>query len=336
MLPKSWEEGIRTGLQEIADLPSLDPPDRYRLVVLWARWDQFLRSGGEAGTEPLAVPMPVREEVLRHLEGFRIPDSAALLDNLEQHLQSTEDATGPLMDVLLDIDDLAGVRELVGEPEAAHDLARMAAAAASLFPERLVDLSPWAFGRLETLSEDAAVVALWTVVAESPAQSIASRLPAPTSNRLVDAVLGDLEKAGAFEDMGRVIQMRPARVRTESVWMPMPSELFLAAAATANAEPREFRSADGRYRGWVEADGDRMRMEIRGPGEAPKRIALVACEKDGTSELARIELAVEVSGPTAYADLGPWAGSGNVLHQLVERVGRPPGDFESRLVVIDD
>lgn len=67
-----------------------------------------------------------------------------------------------------------------------------------------------------------------------------------------------------------------------------------------------------------------------------KGARLLALRRDDDLEQAATDLSLEVSGNTAYADLGPSVGQGNLLHALLARAGLSREEAELRLVVMHD
>jgi hypothetical protein len=58
--------------------------------------------------------------------------------------------------------------------------------------------------------------------------------------------------------------------------------------------------------------------------------------RDDQDERAAIDLTLDMSGRTAYADLGPAAGQGNLLYALLTQAGLPLEEADLHLVVAHD
>jgi hypothetical protein len=310
MDPDAWLQKALDELVELGPVAEGDPADAWRAVALIARL-----LGSPSGSPP---PMAL----VQRLPGLLIVAGAAdpqeLLDRIASELDSETDPAGPLFDALLDTDDALAVLALSGQKEMAFELARRAAALVSLYPERVITLGAFAEMRLQTLREGAAVGLLWSAVERAPAHAVVEALPAPAWSAL--RVEG-------------IPQIRAPQASSAVRAFRIPKDLQLAAAASETAEARELETTEEGLPAWVYAHQGRMRLEISGVGAGPLTVVLtVEHVKDG-AEVACVAIDVEISGSTAYADLGPWAGPENALHRLVASTGLASSDVRCSLEV---
>jgi len=308
----AWLQKTLDELVELALVAENDPADAWRAAALIARL-----LGSPSGPVPPAVLVRRLPEILA-VAGM--PDPQQLLDRVADELESDTDPWGPLLDALLDADDAFGVLTTSGQSQMALELARRTAGLVSMFPERVISLGPFADMRLQTVRENAAAGLLWSAVERAPAHALVEALPAPAS------FTAHAEK------------LRPSR-RTlvgAYVWsLRLPEQLHQAAAASETAEVCEFETKDAGLRAWVEAEGGRMKLEIRGVGAESVTATLVAERAVDGVEVSSVTVNIEVSGSTAYVDLGPWAGPENLLHRLVAASGLASSQVRFRLTVAD-
>jgi hypothetical protein len=222
-----------------------DPEDAWRAAVLIAR----LR-GAPDGPKPSEVIMARLPELLR-VAGP--PDCGALLDAFADELESFEDPWGPLLDVLLDVDDTLGVLGLSDGDQEALELATHVAALSSLYPERLMALTAFAQMRLETVSDASPLARVWRAVERAPAQLLADALPIPARpgaqelSRLaskypwLDALYSKLQ---------RVLDETTAAVATQlsAFIQPAEAQLDLAASLSASGDrPKAIELVWGKF-----------------------------------------------------------------------------------------
>lgn len=309
MDPAAWLQKAFDELVEIGLAAENDPADAWRAGALIARL-----LGSPSGPVPPAHLLGRLPEIIA-VAGS--PDAQAVLDRVADELYSETDPWGPLLDALLDVDDALGMLAVSGQDETALALARRVAGLVSLHPERVLALGPFAEMRLATVREGAGPGIVWNAVERAPAHALAEALPAAsTKTRL---------------------EMLPATRRmpvvATAVSFCFPEDLLLAAAESAPAEARELETEGAGLRAWVHVEKGRMRLEASGLGAGPLTAALVAARVSDGAEVLRVALDVEVSGGTAYADLGPWAGPENALHRLVSRTGLTSGEVRVRITV---
>ncbi len=302
---RSWLEKAHRELATLAPIAREDEADAWRAAVLIARLH-----GNHFGLE-LPGDAIGRARTLVDVAGP--PEPQTLLDDLADALDDDEDPAGPLHDVLLDVDDAVGVTSLIGDAGTAHELASRAAALVSLYPERVLELGAFAEMRLGTLSPGVPIAAMWRAVEQAPATLLVEALPPIAVSR-----------AAAL----------PRRAQPRTVLLPR--HLLQAAAWSSESKPIRLEIDGSELVAWLEADEGKMLLEIRAKETAPSRASLVVFDLTSGKELADKLLVLEVGGKTAYADLGPWAGSDNVLHGLVARSGRPTNEVGVRLRIDDD
>lgn len=304
--PAAWLRKAQTELGELGPTAEVDPADAWRAVVLVAR----LLGAPDAPVPPVEIVQCLPQI----LSAAGSPEPERVLDRLADDLSSDGDAWGPLLDTLLDVDDTIGVLDLSGQREQARELAGRATALVSLYPERTFPLGPFAAMRLATLRDDVATARLWRAVERAPADLLADVLPAiQTPSKPSRTARPDFR----------------ARERAFTV----PRDLQLTAAASPADEPREL-AADGAETGaWIYAERGRMLLEVRDIGSPTCTVTLAAQRAEDHAEVGRVDLEVAISGTTAYADLGPWAGGDNVLHRLVAETGLTAAELRIRLLV---
>jgi hypothetical protein len=301
MEPRDWLHQAREELSALAPVAENDPDDAWRALVLVGRL-----LGSPFGPVPPA-------ELLRRLPALLTragpPDPEPLLERLSADLKTEEDPSGPLLDTLLDIDDALGVLSLSGDAKTAHELARQATALVSSSAARVHPLREFAMFRGATVRPDSKTAVLWSAVAHVSDQEA----PVPQAPL-----------------QGRT----PPRLH-HVVELLFPRQAVHALAWT-DREPLTFTSQDGETRAWLYEEEGRLRLELRGTSVTPTRARLQVVSRHDATEKAAAELALEVSGNTAYADLGPIVGEENLLHMLLARAGLSPADADVHLVVMND
>lgn len=311
MEPAAWLQKAFDELVELGSVLEGDRADAWRAGALVARL---------LGSPSGPVPPP---ELVRRLSTILAvagsPDAQELLDRVADELDSETDAWGPLLDALLDADDAIGLLDLSGESETALELARRVAALVSLHSERALALGPFADMRLATVREGVGAGIIWSAVERAPALALAEALPEPASTRA---------------RLERRPETHRLPVGAPAMSFAVPDELLQAAAESAPEEARELETSGG-GRAWLYAEKGRMRLEVTGLAAGPLTAALVAERRSDGVELLRVALDLERSGGTAYADLGPSAGSENALHRLVAEAGLKSSDLRVRLSVAD-
>jgi hypothetical protein len=205
---RGWMQNALDELNELTATPLDSPGDAWRASVLVAR---LLGS-------PLG-PTPPRSLVARlpslvALAG--LPDHQLLLHVVARELESTEDAWGPLLDALLDVDDAATVHSVAGDRALALDLAAKVAALVSLYPERSLPLGAFAEMRMETVRNDSTVGEMWRAVELAPAYALVDALPIPEMFEVKDT---------AHLAVGR------PWLQAAFAWLRRSSERFARAAA---------------------------------------------------------------------------------------------------------
>jgi hypothetical protein len=306
MEPQDWLQNALDELLSLAPVAEDDPNDAWRAVVLMAR---LLAS--PSGPTPPA-------EVLRRLPALLaragLPEPEPLLQRLSEELKAEDDPAGPLLDVLLDIDDSLGVLSLHGDSVSTQALSRRAAELVARFASRVVPLMGFAALRRATVRPGSEAAGLWDAVAHAPAV-----LP---MEELQDRSRKDQERAP------------PARRRRVRV-LTLPREAARPHALTG-AEPLAFTSPDGETRAWLYEEDGRLRLELHGAPQPPTNARLAVLRREDQAERAATELPLEISGRTAYADLGPTAGQGNLLFALLAQAGLPLEEADLHLVVTHD
>lgn len=302
MEPQDWLQKALEELLVLAPVAENDPDDAWRAIVLLARL-----LGSPSGPTPPA-------EVIRHLPALLSlagqPGPDALLDRLSEELESAEDPAGPLLDVLLDIDDSLGVLSLSGDQAQTQKLFRSAAERVARAPERVEALGAFATLRIATVRPDSPTAVLWNAVARASAPSQASPVTPPPS------------PGSEF------------RGHQRSVRLVFPEQALRAAAWTSPVT-LVLEAPSGKPRAWLYEEAGRLQLELQGSFSSPLRLRLAVVRKDDATEKASAELTADVSGNTAYADLGPAAGQGNLLYTLLAQAGLSAEEAALYLVVMD-
>ncbi|NNB85292.1 hypothetical protein [Corallococcus exiguus] len=299
MESQDWLQKVLDELVNLAPVAEEDPNDAWRAVVLISRL-----LGSPSGPTPPA-------EVLRRLPALLaqagMPEPEPLLQRLSEELEAEDDPAGPLFDVLLDIDDSLGALTLHGDSALAQALSRRSAELVARFASRVVPLKGFAALRTATLRPGSEAARLWDAVAHA-------RAVLPTE---------DLQE--------RAPTVRRRRVRV----LPLPRESARPHAWTGSA-PLALTSPDGETRAWLYEEGGRLRLELRGTPQPPTSARLAVLRREDQGERAATDLPLEVSGRTAYADLGPAVGQGNLLFALLAQAGLPLEEADLHLVVTHD
>jgi hypothetical protein len=312
MEPRDWLHQALEELLALAPVAENEPDDAWRALVLVGRL-----LGSPSGPIPPA-------ELLRRLPALLaragLPEPEPLLERLSADLRTEDDPAGPLLDTLLDIDDALGVLSISGDAETARALTRRATALVSRSAARVHPLRDFAGFRAATVRPDSNTAVLWNAVSHASDPLPAETPPAqPQEPRAPKAPL----QGGA--------PPRPHRL----VVLGFPREAFHALAWTG-LTPLAFASQDGGTRAWLYEEEGRLRLELRGTSATPTRARLQLVRRDEATDKATLELTLEVSGNTAYADLGPTVGEENLLHMLLARAGLSPEEADVHLVVMDD
>lgn len=313
MNSNDWLLRVSRELADLARSADLDTSDSWRAVTLMARL-----LGSPTGPPPHAEMVRRLPELLG---AAGIPEPHEILDAVADELDSETDPWGPLLDALLDADDTLGALALAGQDDVARDLSAHVAGLVSLYPERVQAIGVFASMRLDTVRADSQVAEAWRAVERAPAQILADALPqriAPSSPETVRS--------------GRSL----SQVAVREVSFSLPELLHRAAAASADiGEDIVIETADAHLKAWVYQEEGLMRLEIRGLRAPARSASLVAERRADGAGLARVEASLEVAGRTAYANLGPWSGAHNMLHQLVADSGVDPADVIVRVTVTD-
>ncbi|XXF75159.1 hypothetical protein P2318_18995 [Myxococcaceae bacterium GXIMD 01537] len=306
MEPQDWLQNALAELLGLAPVCEEDPEDAWRAVVLIARL-----LGSPAGPTP---PSEMLRRLPVLLKRAGLPETEPLLQRLAEELNAEDDPAGPLLDALLDVDDSVGVLSLYGDTSSARALSRRAAELVARFASRVSPLEGFAAFRGATVRPGSDVAELWEAVAHAP------------------AVLPTDEAQERFrEEQEQVPTVRRRQVRR----LLLPWEVARPHAWTG-AEPLVLTSPDGETRAWLYEENGRLRLELHGTSQPPTRARLAVLRRDDQDERAGIDLPLELSGRTAYADLGPAAGQGNLLYALLAQAGLPLEKAELHLVVTHD
>lgn len=169
MDPSAWLQKAFDELVELGSGAERDPSDAWRSVALMARL-----LGSASGPKP---PDEMMQRLPALLAVAGEPDIQMLLGRLADELDAGDDAWGPLLDALLDLDDAIGLLHLSGQSAAELEVARRVAGLVSLHPERVLSLGAFAEMRLATVHDDAAVHRIWSAVEGAPAEVLAAALP---------------------------------------------------------------------------------------------------------------------------------------------------------------
>lgn len=300
MDPEGWLQKAYDELVELGPRAEEKSADAWRAVVLIGRL-----LGSPAAPRP---PAEFVGRLPRLLALAGSPDVRELLERVAHHLGAEIDPWGPLLDALLDSDDTLLVLSFSAPGHTTRALAQRVAGLVSLHPERVLRLRSFAEMRLATLREGADVGLMWRAVERAAALVLAEALPAAAPDS------------------------EPSRPPARVLNIAFPSELLRPAADSGSQNPIELKT-DGPGQAWVSEDEGRMRFEATAlPAEARNAVLIAERLSDGL-ELKRVAFDLEVSGDTAYADLGPWAGTDNKLHRLVAETGLKASELQIRLAV---
>ena len=170
MNPAVWLQKAYDELVDLGPSAELDQADAWRAVALMARL-----KGSRNGPVP---PPELVQRLPALLEVAGEPDVQMLLDRVADELETEEDAWGPLLDALLDVDDAVGLLHLAGHDTSALEVARRVAGLVSLTPGRVLPLGSFAEMRLATLRDDLALIRVWRAIEDAPGHVLADALPA--------------------------------------------------------------------------------------------------------------------------------------------------------------
>jgi len=292
MATHPWHQAA---LDELGQLrPDTDRQDEaWRALVLVGR----LLSAPQS-----LVPDPLWLRALPHLQQVAGPsDPASLLDRLASALEADDDPSGPLHDVLIDIDDELVVSTMSGGVSMGDELAARAQALVALWPERVLTLADFADARLSTSRPNSLEYRLWSEVLTAPAAILAAALPGTAARAPVPA-------------------RRPAS-RAQVAYLP--DSLLRAAAASPDLS--EHRLGDA---AWLYVSGGELRVELADRSPGSTRLLLEATDRDGDDVLIERVFVVEHPGTTATVVLG----DEGALERIAEEAGRPLGSLKIRLV----
>lgn len=293
MATHPWHQAA---LEELGQLrPDTDQQDEaWRALVLVGR----LLSAPQS-----LVPDPMWLRALPHLQQVAGPsDPASLLDRLAAALEADDDPSGPLHDVLIDIDDELVVSTMSSGVSKSDELAARAQALVALWPERVLTLADFAEARLFTSRPNSVEYRLWTEVLAAPAAILAAALPGTAARAPVPA-------------------RRPASAPQVAY---LPDTLLRAAAASPDLT--ELQLGEGV---WLYVSGGELRVELADRSPGATHLLLQATDRDGDDVLIERAFVVEHPGTTATVVLG----DEGALEKIAEEAGRPLGSLKIRLVV---
>lgn len=168
--PLAWIENTERELRHLLEQHQRAPlagADAYRLLVLLGREDQLCAA--EAVARNVTQLTPVERDALAELlaASCEPPEREGLIEELLDALDDGDEPAGPLLDVLLAIDDRCTVEELRRHEGEARELAESCAAAIATASDESVALSQWAAARIATMPERSAAAILWRAVQET-------------------------------------------------------------------------------------------------------------------------------------------------------------------------
>lgn len=305
MEPRSWLEKGATELEALVREPALDANSVLRALALYARLESS--PDGPRPSQAAGSRIKALRQVAPEVE------PAGILDALARELASEDEPHGALHDVLLDVDDAAGILGIVGRAADREELLARSAALVASWPDRVLPLASFAELRCSTLDEGSPVRELWDAVRSAPALLLAEALPP-----------------------------------VEEVQVPLPLELLRAARTTFQV-PRQITARvaadDGKGGRWrFEAD-DRLHgavivekaglltLEAQFPEGVTKQGKLwLEVEKLTSGEILECELIPHrASGCWLYADLGAAVGERSLLRSIIRRCRLPEDEVGLRL-----
>lgn len=312
--PPAW---IASACRELDQLlasgeTSLMDADAWRALALTARLS--LATSGALGPRKLD-----RARVDAWLRACAPPDPIELCDALGEALAGADPPEGAALDLLLDIEDRAGVYALCGAETAAKELVADAAATLSVYPERAAPLGGFARSRLSGVAPSAPTRALWEAVERATAEAAASTQPLAGPPPAAMIALRE-RLAGA---PGDVIELAPRRARR----LRLPAPVALA-AATAGADERSLGATEEGVEGWLYEEGGALQVELALPDGAREVRALSLLASEAGAEVARARLEVRREGRGVFASLGPAFGAAGALRSLASQQGRDPATLE--------
>jgi hypothetical protein len=288
----SWLKSAAIELEELVGRP-VAGADAWRALSLAGR----LKASGRAFDDVLGPLAAAWDEWVAKVAW---PDGGELLEELAVELEAAGPEDGPLLDLLLDLDDLVGILSALGRGREADDLGLRAAALCACSPDRVLPLGPFSDMRLSCLAAGASSAPVWESIQEAA-----------------------LEPALLYVE---------SRGRRKTERAPLPRRLVLAAAQSSEPASADLlRTSDGTGVGWIELDPQSGRRQLEIPsGAAEVRSVVVWARSRRTGEARRLELPFEVVGNDVYADLGHPAGPGS----LAEWSAALDGDFDLEVEVV--
>lgn len=269
-------------LLESSNARALSDMEAYRALVLAAR----LRDAppGQKGA-PSDVP------VTNLLASCELPTAQDVIDDLAVALEGDDDPHGPLLDVLLDIDDLAGVLAFADKAIEARRLVVSAKSLVTRNANRVSPLAQWAAMRRQSLSPDASIFALWDDISEQTAAS--------------------------------AVILKPRIRRTYSLSLP---QLPSMAAHSIRDDEYEIQNEVGKTIAiaYVDQQTGERKIDITldsADEPLPAAIWLVAKRSSTLEQIGTESLQFTQEGRDLYVSLGPDVGPKSARHRLCQRLG---------------
>lgn len=299
--PERWLAQAHEELEALlaAPIESVPGDDAWRMLALAARLhfaSPRVTSPGipSTWTEPMAQALAAR---------IHWPEHPALLQELHEVLEETDEPWGEFLDCVLDIGDACAIATLLGDAAEARLLAQRAGEIVSSVPQCSAGLAAFAEMRIAGLRENAPERALWESVAHSAAR--AGAMPISILDRTSDE--------------------QPAQLR-----LKLPASLTALAAHSDLGESFDLVGPRGEE-ATCYVEGGRREIDLRYPAErpSPTAVQLLAVERGTGLERGRLALPFERQGEHMYIDLGGEIGKGNRIQELLARIGS--GEPESDL-----
>lgn len=329
MNAEAWLLKAQRELDELRS-SELEGVDAWRALALDARLRLCAQSPTYRPLEP--------HRALSLLQQVVIPNSEDLVETLGAALESGEDPLGSLLDAVLDLDDTVGILTCQGRAASSESMAVAAAALISLFPERCMELVPFAQSRLETLDIDALPRRLWEAVEQAPVELLREGLTpdaAPVDPRLTAHAPGAVGTTAASGYPPKRPRVGPRLGR----WIALPMEHFQAAAQghvdredivlrTSGMESATlFREMEG---GWT------VDLRLGEDQHPPKEVHLALFTRTDRRLVAHMTLSVERDGRDLYVKLPSEAGLPSQLKSELTSQGLELADVEVEILLDAD
>lgn len=329
-------------LMEQHEKQPLTGGDAWRALVLNGRLAQSLKAEGAAQDDELAGVLS-KTVCLALSSQCSYPEPHLLLEELELELRSEEDPLGPLLDSLLNLDDLCTVYFLFSRKAETEQLIELVSALLSLFPERLHSLSEWAHSRLQTLPDGLELAAMWEEVFLAPGQILIEKTQ-PQSLRTEKNIQSALERLLPQAKAGGSSPRK--LVFSTSSWSFLLPQLRLPAAAASISKDEDleyplYLQVEDREQEigvfYLDDDGIlKCTISMYPKEHSICRVALQLSHALSGQLQEEVELTFHVDGAELILPIGRKAGPESLLQKLLIQNNLSPENAEFKVIVVHE